>query len=241
MTGSARRCPVSRYWAVVPAAGVGRRMGGSVPKQYLNLQGRPVIEHSLGTLLAHPEIARVVVAISAGDDWWAATNYANDPRVQRVAGGEERADSVLNGLRALQGEADAMDWVLVHDAARPCLRRSDLDKLLRGLREHPVGGLLAIPLSDTIKRADATGTVLETVPRERLWRAFTPQMFRYAALRDALERARSEGRLVTDESSAMELSGAAPLLIAGRSDNIKITSPEDLVLAGFFLERQSDD
>ncbi|WP_275096660.1 2-C-methyl-D-erythritol 4-phosphate cytidylyltransferase [Sedimenticola hydrogenitrophicus] len=227
-----------RHWAVVPAAGVGRRMGGAVPKQYLNLHGRPVIDHTLRTLVAHPRIARVIVAVSATDAWWSGTAYAEHPRIQRVAGGRERADSVLNGLLALQGEADAMDWVLVHDAARPCLHRSDLDRLLQALAGHPVGGLLAIPFSDTIKRADPAGRVLETVPREQLWRAFTPQMFRYAALREALERAREDGLLVTDESSAMERSGAAPLLIAGRSDNIKITSPEDLVLAGFFLERQ---
>lgn len=226
-----------RYWAVVPAAGVGRRMGGTVPKQYLTLRDRPVIEHTLHTLVEHPRIARVIVAVSAADSWWAACCYDGDPRVQRVAGGRERADSVLNGLLALQDQAADEDWVLVHDAARPCLQRSDLDKLMQGLSQHPVGGLLAIPLADTIKRADGTGAVQETVPREQLWRAFTPQMFRYGALREALERARDRHQLVTDEACAMELAGAAPQLVEGRSDNIKITSPDDLVLAGFYLDR----
>ncbi len=230
-----------RHWAVVPAAGVGRRMAGAVPKQYLMLQGRPVIEHTLRTLVEHPAIARVMVAVSASDTWWRATAYADHPRVRRVTGGEERADSVLNGLLALQGEAAADDWVLVHDAARPCLHRTDLDKLMQTLGDHPVGGLLAVPLSDTIKRTDPTGTVLETVPRERLWRAFTPQMFRYAALRSALERARETHRSVTDDASAMELAGSAPQLIEGRADNIKITRPEDLVLAGFYLEQGRSD
>lgn len=227
-----------RYWAVVPAAGVGRRMGGVVPKQYLDLQGRPVIDHTLRTLVEHPAITRVIVALSAADAWWAESAYANHPRVQRVEGGGERADSVLNGLLALQGEADANDWVLVHDAARPCLQQSDLDKLIRTLKDHPVGGLLAIPLSDTIKRADNRGGVRETVPRDHLWRAFTPQMFHWGGLRQALEQARTDNRLVTDEASAMELAGEIPQLVEGRSDNIKITRPEDLVLAGFYLDQQ---
>lgn len=229
--------PAVRYWAVVPAAGVGRRMGGAVPKQYLTLQGRPVIDHSLRTLVEHPEIVRVIVVLSASDSWWEKSAYADHPRVQRVEGGRERADSVLNGLLALQGEADANDWILVHDAARPCLQRTDLDKLMHSLRDHPVGGVLAIPLSDTIKRTDNAGAVLETVSRDCLWRAFTPQMFRWADLRRALERARTDNQLVTDEASAMELAGETPQLIEGRSDNIKITRPEDLVLAGFYLEQ----
>lgn len=230
-----------RYWAVVPAAGIGRRMGGAVPKQYLTLHGRPVIDHTLRTLVEHPAIVRVVVALSASDSWWEESDYAGHPRVQRVEGGRERADSVLNGLLALQGEAEADDWVLVHDAARPCLQRTDLDRLMRTLKDHPVGGLLASPLTDTIKRADKADAVLETVPREQLWRAFTPQMFRWAGLRKALQQARAGNQLVTDEASAMELAGETPQLIEGRGDNIKITRPEDLVLAGFYLAQNRND
>lgn len=231
-----------RYWAVVPAAGIGRRMGGAVPKQYLTLQNRLVIDHTLQTLVEHPAITRVIVAISSTDNWWAGSDYANHPRVQQVIGGRERADSVLNGLLALQDEADPDDWVLVHDAARPCLRQSDLDKLMQNLRDHPVGGLLAVPVSDTIKQADdQAATIVETVPRDRLWRAFTPQMFRCAELQRALEQALTNNRLVTDEASAMELAGRQPLLVEGHADNIKITRPEDLVLAGFYLDQQARD
>lgn len=229
------------YWAVVPAAGVGRRMGGAVPKQYLTLQNRLVIDHALQTLVEHPGISRIVVAISSTDSWWGESDYANHPGVQRVAGGRERAESVLNGLLALQDEADPDDWVLVHDAARPCLRRSDLDKLMGSLRDHPVGGLLAVPVSDTIKRADDQATIVETVPRDPLWRAFTPQMFRYGALLGALQQAHNNNQLVTDEASAMELAGQRPVLVEGRGDNIKITRPEDLALADFYLDQRGRD
>lgn len=227
-----------RYWAIVPAAGVGRRMGGAVPKQYLTLQHRLVIDHTLQTLVEHPSISRIVVAISSTDSWWGESDYASHPRVQRVAGGRERAESVLNGLLALQHQADPDDWVLVHDAARPCLRRSDLDKLMESLQDHPVGGLLAVPVSDTIKRVDDQAAIVETVPRDRLWRAFTPQMFRCAALCLALQQAHDNNQLVTDEASAMELAGQRPRLVEGRGDNIKITRPEDLALADFYLDQR---
>ncbi|WP_428603229.1 2-C-methyl-D-erythritol 4-phosphate cytidylyltransferase [Sedimenticola sp.] len=226
------------FWAIVPAAGVGRRMGSTLPKQYLTLHGGLVIDHALATLVAHPTIIRVIVAISALDEWWAETTHARHLRVQRVTGGKERADSVLNGLLALEQEADPMDWVLVHDAARPCLHPNDLNNLIAQLASHPIGGLLAAPLSDTVKRADDTGRVLETLPREQLWRAFTPQMFRYGALRQALQQARADNRCVTDEASAIELAGNVPQLVEGRSDNIKITRPEDLALAEFYLSQR---
>ena len=224
-----------RIWAVVPAAGVGRRMGTDIPKQYLELNGRPVIAHALQALLDHPAIVRVVVAVSDADDWWATFDFSADEKIEQVAGGAERADSVLNGLQALDGRAADSDWVLVHDAARPCLCRSDLDILIDTLQDHPVGGLLACPLADTIKRVDHDGSVLETLPREQLWRAFTPQMFRVGALRHALEQAARKSLSVTDEASAIELSGATPKIIQGRSENIKITRPEDLDLARYYL------
>jgi len=226
-----------RYWAVVPAAGVGSRMGGPVPKQYLKLQGRMVIDHTLERLLGHASIRGVYVALSKADRWWPESAYAGHPAVIRVTGGRERCYSVLNALSALEEVAHVDDWVLVHDAARPCLRTADIDRLIEALAGHPVGGLLAVPVHDTVKRA--TGhSVVETVPREALWRAYTPQMFRLGALKRSLSTALEKGWLVTDESSALELMGKAPKLVEGHTDNIKITRPEDLALADFFLARQ---
>ncbi len=226
------------YWAVVPAAGAGRRMGGAVPKQYLPLAGGSVLDHTIERLLSVPRIDGLLVALSTDDERWAGSRFAADPRVTRVAGGEERCHSVLNALRALAGRADADDWVLVHDAARPCVRPADIDRLIERLRDHPVGGLLAGPLHDTVKRADDLGQIAATLPRETLWRAFTPQMFRLGPLARALEQALADGYLVTDEASAMEHAGFAPLLVEGNPDNIKITRPGDLALAEFFLDRQ---
>jgi len=227
-----------RCWAVVPAAGVGRRMGASVPKQYLDLAGRPVIEYCLALFLDHPRIAGVVVALDPGDGYWPQTAFAQHIDIRRVDGGRERCHSVLNVLDLLAAEANEADWVLVHDAARPCLRGGDVDRLLKVLPEHPVGGLLGVPLRDTMKQVGDGGSVLGTVPREDLWHAFTPQMFRLGLLRRALRAALDQGSLVTDEASAMELVGLAPLLVEGHADNIKITRPEDLPLARFYLQQQ---
>jgi 2-C-methyl-D-erythritol 4-phosphate cytidylyltransferase len=215
-------------------------MGGSVPKQYLPLEGRLVIEHTLSRLLGHPGIAGVVVVLGAEDGWWPRTAYAADPRVLRAPGGAERCHSVLNGLDLLVGLAAAGDWVLVHDAARPCLRAADIDRLLRQLADHPVGGLLGTPVRDTMKRTDATGTILGTVPREQLWHAYTPQMLRFGLLRDSLSDALGKGRLVTDEAAAVELAGHRPLMVEGHADNLKITRPEDLDLAAFYLAHQGE-
>ena len=228
----------NRYWAVVPAAGVGRRMGGDIPKQYLSLNDRPVIEHTLGRLTGHAAISKVLVALAADDGWWPETTFADHANVVRVDGGTERCHSVLNALRYLSEFADYRDWVLVHDAARPCLRANDIDRLIERLSEHPVGGLLGMPVRDTMKRADGSGQVKDTVCRENLWHAFTPQMFRLGPLRDALSTALEQGSLVTDEASAMELAGQPPMLVEGHPDNIKITRPEDLPLAAFYLSQQ---
>lgn len=228
-----------RFWAVVPAAGAGRRMASEIPKQYLPLLGRQVIEHTLERLLSHDQVEGIYVVVSSGDEWWSATAFAGHPRVFTVRGGAERCHSVLNALECLRQSAKDQDWVLVHDAARPCLHRDDLERLIGTLAKDPVGGLLAAPLHDTIKQADDQGQVLATLPRERLWRAFTPQMFRLGVLLKALTQALTKGLLVTDDASAMELAGYAPRLLEGRSDNIKITRPEDLALAEFYLTRQS--
>ena len=230
-----------RYWALVPAAGIGKRMGSAVPKQYLPLAGRPVIAHALATLLAHPRIAGVVVAISAEDEWWPtiAAEFAAAKPLRVVTGGAERCHSVLNGLEALRKQAALTDWVLVHDAARPCLTAEDLNRLLAELAENPVGGLLAVPVRDTLKQADNTGRVAGTVDRSRLWHALTPQMFRLGRLYEALRAALMRGLLVTDEAAAMEAAGYAPRLVEGRADNLKITRPEDLALAEFYLTRRA--
>jgi len=230
-----------RYWAVVPAAGAGRRVGAEVPKQYLKLLGRSVLDHTLDRLVGHPGIAGVLVVLSPTDRWWPASAFFGHPRVTQVGGGAERCHSVLNALIALGGLAAVDDWVLVHDAARPCLRREDLDRLMERLRGHPVGGILGTPVRDTMKRASATDEVQETVSREGLWHAYTPQMFRLGPLRQALEQALDAGCLVTDDASAMELMGRRPLLVEGHPDNIKITRPADLGLAAFHLRQQGRD
>jgi 2-C-methyl-D-erythritol 4-phosphate cytidylyltransferase len=227
-----------RLWAVVPAAGVGRRLGAAIPKQYLDLAGRPVIEWTLETFVMDLRISAVVVALGAEDGYWSATAFAAHPRVRRVEGGAERCHSVLNALDALAEEADSTDWVLVHDAARPCLRPADLDRLITALADDPVGGLLAVPVRDTMKGADGEGRIRTTLDRAVLWHAYTPQMFRLGALREALRDAIDAGALVTDDASAMERIGLAPRLIEGHADNIKITRAEDLPLARFYLDLQ---
>lgn len=233
--------PPPRHWAVVPSAGIGQRMGAAIPKQYLPLAGRPVIVHTLETLLRYPPIVGVAVAIGADDAWWPGIAARLDTaKPLRVAtGGAERGQSVLNGLEALREWADPDDWALVHDAARPCLNTGDLDRLLVELADDPVGGLLAVPVRDTLKQADAAGRVAVTVDRSRLWHALTPQMFRLGVLIDTLRAALARGLRVTDEASAMEAAGFAPRLVEGRADNLKITRPEDLALAEFYLTRRS--
>ncbi len=216
-------------------------MGSSVPKQYLPLAGRTVLEHTLDRLVSHPRIAGVLVAISENDSRWSETGFAAHPRVERVAGGRERCHSVMNALQALTGRADGRDWVLVHDAARPCVSHEDLDHLIEALADHPTGGLLGMPVHDTVKRTDEGLAVRETVSREGLWRAFTPQMFRLRPLHDALSDALGRELTVTDDASAMELAGHRPLMVEGRADNIKITRPEDLRLAAFYLAQQEQE
>lgn len=228
-------------WVVVPAAGVGRRMGADVPKQYLPLQGRPVIEHTLARLLSCPRVAAVCVAIGEEDGYWGQTAYADHPDVMVVAGGAERRDSVVNALRALAARAAPDDWVLVHDAARPCVRPDDIERLVERVTAHGAGGLLGRPVHDTMKRSDAAGSVVETVDRSGLWHAFTPQMFRHGPLLDALTRAIAAGVPVTDEAGAMEWAGLRPLMVEGRADNLKITRAEDLALADYLLSRQAAD
>mgnify|MGYP005752457557 FL=1 len=226
-------------WAVVPAAGRGTRFGAPLPKQYLPLGGRLVIEHSLRAVLDHPSVDGVVVALAPGDSDWPGWREVGGKPVLTCTGGAERADSVLAALHALPASLDEQQWVLVHDAARPCLHRDDLARLLELGQADPVGALLAAPVRDTLKRADDQGRALATEPRASLWRALTPQLFRRGGLTRALEAARRAGAGVTDEAMAMERLGLKPRLVEGREDNLKITTPADLALAEFILSRGS--
>ncbi|MDX1251075.1 MAG: 2-C-methyl-D-erythritol 4-phosphate cytidylyltransferase [Gammaproteobacteria bacterium] len=231
--------PSANYWAVIPAAGIGARMGAAIPKQYLPLHGGTVIERTVQRFLSHPRISGVVVVIAPDDVHWPRTPlHGGASSLFAVEGGAERYHSVLNGLMWLAGMARPHDWVLVHDAARPCIRHEDIDRLIATLADHPVGGLLGVPVADTVKRADSEGNILETVPRAGLWRALTPQMFRLGDLTSALKHVVENNLAVTDEAAAMELAGHAPRMVEGHADNIKITVPQDLALAELYLKQQ---
>jgi 2-C-methyl-D-erythritol 4-phosphate cytidylyltransferase len=231
---------VTRRWAVVPAAGQGSRFGSTVPKQYSTLLGQPVIGWTLRALLAESSLAGIVVALADDDRTWPTLDVAGDPRILTCAGGARREHSVASALAALAGRAADTDWVLVHDAARPCLRHDDLQALFEALGDDDaIGGLLAIPVSDTLKRADDAGRVGETVQRETLWRALTPQMFRFGLLQRALALCLERDRRVTDEASAIECLGLRPKLVRGHADNIKVTNPEDAALAEAILRART--
>jgi 2-C-methyl-D-erythritol 4-phosphate cytidylyltransferase len=230
-----------RYFVVMPAAGSGQRFAATVPKQYAPLGSSTVIEHALMPFESDPDCAGIVVAVAPTDAAWPAIAARRTRVIETAAGGEQRAHSVRNALRALAGNARDDDWIMVHDAARPCLAPTDLQLLKRELAAHPVGGLLAVPLADTLKRALEPGTshthVDQTVDREGLWRAATPQVFRLGMLLRALEAAIDAQRLPTDEAQAIEWTGQRPRLVAGRADNIKVTTAEDLAIASAILER----
>jgi 2-C-methyl-D-erythritol 4-phosphate cytidylyltransferase len=224
-------------WAMIPAAGRGMRFGGDIPKQYLEAAGKPLIAHALDALLSHERIEGVVVALAADDARWPGWTSLHGKPVLRCIGGGERADSVLAALHALPAELAGDALVLVHDAARPNLRASDIERLVDAASNCDDGAILAAPVRDTLKRAGADSRIAATEPRERLWRALTPQAFRRAPLTVALERARADGVVVTDEAMAMERMGARPMLVEGREDNIKVTTPADLMLVQFLLTR----
>ncbi|MEJ0040632.1 MAG: 2-C-methyl-D-erythritol 4-phosphate cytidylyltransferase [Gammaproteobacteria bacterium] len=229
-----------RYWLVMPAAGAGSRFGERVPKQYASLRGRSVIEWALAPFLSDGRCAGAAVALAAGDSWWPKV-AERIPAVTVCPGGGERSESVRNALLALTRRAGKDDWVLVHDAARPCLPAADLDRLIAQVGAHPVGGILALPVADTLKRAfhsdgNANAPAIEaTVGRAGLWRASTPQMFRFGMLLAALEAALAGKRFPTDESQALEWQGCQPLLVEGSAANIKVTTPADLALAESLL------
>ncbi|MSQ60485.1 MAG: 2-C-methyl-D-erythritol 4-phosphate cytidylyltransferase [Betaproteobacteria bacterium] len=227
--------PAKNIWAVVPAAGSGLRMGCTVPKQYVELHGRPMVWHSVQTLRSHPKVHRVVIAIDEEDRYWDSLRLSEalaDCIVLRC-GGNSRAQTVFNALNAMADRVQAGDWVLVHDAARPCLVASALNRLFHEAMNDEVGGLLALPVRDTLKRAQPDGRVDRTEPREGFWQAQTPQLFRYAMLARAL--AAVDLASVTDEASAIEALGMKPKLVHGSARNIKVTYPDDVALAQMFL------
>jgi 2-C-methyl-D-erythritol 4-phosphate cytidylyltransferase len=222
-----------RYFLVIPAAGSGRRFSASVPKQYAALGAATVIEHALAPFESDTDCIGIVIAIAADDSLWADIAARRPKPVTTAPGGTERAHSVLSALRTLAARDD--DWIMVHDAARPCFTPADLARLKNELGTHAVGGLLAVPLADTLKRADGAAEVESTVDRAGLWRAATPQVFRFGILRRALEAALAANRIPTDEAQAIEWAGHKPRLVAGRPDNIKVTTADDLALAGAIL------
>ncbi|RBW47138.1 2-C-methyl-D-erythritol 4-phosphate cytidylyltransferase [Psychromonas sp. B3M02] len=220
------------FSVVMPAAGIGKRVGSDIPKQYLTILDKTIIEYSLAPFLAHPDINQVVVSIADNDQWFNNLSVANHPKLSMVKGGKERVDSVLSALKSLP----VTDYVLVHDAARPCIQATDIDKLLDHAQQHDSGAMLAYRVRDTMKRSDPEQQIKHTVDRDNLWHALTPQMFKNQQLINAITSIEAQ-HLITDEASAIELSGGSVSIIEGRSDNIKVTQAEDLLLAEFYLSK----
>lgn len=212
-------------------------MQSEIPKQYLPLADKTVLEHTLQRFIDNEKINGIVVVLNKQDPWWQDSELAVNNKITTTTGGIERCHSVLNGLFSLHDRADKNDWVLVHDAARPCLTDNELERLLTGIGDHPVGGLLALPVRDTMKRSQNGNEIAETIEREGLWHAMTPQMFRYQKLVEALSSVVDQQKIVTDEAQAMELTGVNPLLVKAEVSNIKITQMGDLELANFYINR----
>ncbi|MDR2220450.1 MAG: 2-C-methyl-D-erythritol 4-phosphate cytidylyltransferase [Methylobacillus sp.] len=229
--------PNTRNYALIPAAGSGSRMGSELPKQYLPLLGKPMLHHTLTVFCNHPQISQVFVVLSPDDSAWDQHDFSDASGKVAVlrCGGATRAETVLNGLEAIHAQVRADDWVLVHDAARPCLTHAMLDVLLAELSDDAIGGLLAVPVADTLKREGADGRVDHTEPRAGLWRAQTPQMFRYELLRRALRATGAQAS--TDEAQAVESLGHAPRLVMGDGHNLKVTYPEDRVIVELLLNK----
>lgn len=222
-------------WAIIPAAGIGQRMASSTPKQYLQIQGKTILEYASQTLLQSAAIKHVVFALHADDDCFSQIEFStNANKVRRLVGGETRAQSVLRALESIKDEAQQDDFVLVHDAARPCLSESDLEKLIEVCMRHEVGGILAVPVTDTIKQVHAK-QISETLDRNLIWRAFTPQMFKIRILYEAIKQALENNVSITDEASAVEYLGYRPCVVEGSVRNIKVTNPEDLNIAEMYL------
>lgn len=237
------------FWVVIPAAGASRRMESSLPKQYLSVMGKTILEHVVTRFLSLSVVVGVVVVVSPEDTIWQTMALSSHPKVKTVMGGKERAHSVLNGLSALHDSLSENDWVLVHDAARPCIKPSDILYLIERLKEHPVGGLLGLPQQETLKEVrsiyeHASGGLLanihKTVDRSLVWIAQTPQMFRFGLLKDALISAVESGKNVTDEAQAIELKALSAMMVVGSAENIKLTYPDQLKMIRFILSEQEE-
>jgi 2-C-methyl-D-erythritol 4-phosphate cytidylyltransferase len=229
------------YWAIVPAAGTGQRFGAELAKQFQPLGDKLLADHTLGRLLKIPKIKKVIVPCDTASEYWRQVFAIQDPRVELIQGGAERVHSVLKGLRALSNVAAHNDWVLVHDMARPCITGSDINKLIGQLDGHPVGGILATPVSDTLKKITSQNSIKKTLDRSDYYAAQTPQMFRYGLLINALERMLDNQQVPTDEASAIEYIGEQAMIVGGRRDNIKITHREDLIIAQAIMGYQESE
>ena len=227
-------------WAIVPAAGMGHRMASTLPKQYLPLLGKAVIEHTLERLLEVAELQGIIVALSPLDQQFEKLSIASHPKIFTTLGGAERCDSVLAALNSLQKKIKLSDWVLVHDAARCCVKSKYIYNLLQKTASHKTGGILAIPASDTLKLVNQDQQIESTIDRRQVWQAQTPQVFRYGILRNALEQGQKKQAIITDEASAIEMAGLQALVVNGHSDNIKITHPQDLAIAATILQQQEN-
>ncbi|MRX28387.1 2-C-methyl-D-erythritol 4-phosphate cytidylyltransferase [Kangiella sp. HZ709] len=225
----------NNIWAIIPAAGIGSRMGSDIPKQYLEIGSKTILEHSASNFLKHSQIYKVIIVLHPQDNRWHKLSVAKDPKIVTVIGGEERADSVLAGLEYIQQNGGADDWVMVHDAARPCLYTLHIDNLLQAKATSPDGVILAVPSYDTVKFVDKTQTIDRTIKREAIWLAQTPQFFPCEKLQKSINHALADNFEVTDESSAMESQGYRPALVTGSRRNIKVTEQEDLLLASVIL------
>ena len=228
----------SKLWVVVPAGGVGTRMNTALPKQYLKLSGHTVIEHTLTRLCTCEAVDEIVLGITRHDTYWQGLNFNSEIPLAVVEAGVERVDTVENCLQHIVAQGGAEDWALVHDAARPCVRIAEIDALINAVIGNAQGGILAVPLNDTVKRGDTANKIIETVSREGLWRAMTPQLFRVGELLSAIGLSRQNEAVLTDEASAMEVLAAQPLLVPCSPDNIKITLPHDILLAEVILQAQ---
>lgn len=235
------------FIAIVPAAGVGKRMQANCPKQYLCINNETILSHTVMKLLSHPLISQVIVAVGTDDQYFAESYLAHHKNIIRVTGGTERVHSVLNGLKVV--DRMKYPWVLVHDAARPCVSHQDIDTLISQCLSHDFGGILATPVRDTMKRGVSVkkntkavcSTIASTVEREQLWHALTPQMYKTDELTTAIEKALESGLNITDEASAIEQANLPSLLVSASSENIKITHPNDLALAEFYLNKQKNN
>ena len=231
-----------KFIVIVPAAGIGKRMQANCPKQYLLINNESILSHTVMRLLSHPRIAQVILALGEHDQYFNESELAHHNDIIRVKGGAERVDSVLSGLQAV--DRQKYPWVLVHDAARPCVSHEDIDNLINQCLSNNCGGILATPVRDTMKRGvskiGAMNTIKNTVDREQLWHALTPQLYKTVELTHAIEQALVQGLIITDEASAMEHANHKSLLVSASSENIKITHPNDLALAEFYLNKQAN-